>query len=100
MLMAMAIARKWELQLGDVGTAFLHASLSPGMTVVVRPPVNLRRPGYIWRLEKVLYGLRQSPRLFLAEAFPGVPSRGVEPAWQGAMWSNLSCGSTSAPGPC
>ena len=57
LVMLIGIARKLELQLGDIGTAFLHASLSPGMMVFARPPVNLRRPGYIWRLKKALYGL-------------------------------------------
>ena len=92
-MMLIAVARKLELQLGDIGTAFLHASLSQGMMVFVRPPVNLRRPGCIWRLKKALYGLRQSPRLFqefLAEALgqPGWVRCVVEPQ----LWFHLRTG--------
>ena len=61
--------------------------------VFVRPPVNLRRPGCIWRLRKALYGLRQSPRLFqefLAEALgqPGWVRCVVEPQ----LWFHLRTG--------
>ena len=72
LVMLIAFSRCWGLKLGDVGTAFLHALLTAGMDVYMRPPVNLRHHGQVRRLHKALYGLRQSPRLFqefLAEAF-------------------------------
>ena len=71
LVMLIVFSRRLGLKLGDVGTAFLHAPLTAGVNIFVRPPVNLRRHGQVWRLHKALYGLRQSPRLFqefLAEA--------------------------------
>jgi hypothetical protein len=64
LVMFMAQHMSWDLQLGDVGTAFLHAPLPDTPAVYLRPPPGLRRPGYVWRLHKALYGLRQAPRYF------------------------------------
>ena len=52
----------WEVLIGDVKTAFLHATLPEH--VYVLPPPNLRQEGRVWRLGKALYGLRRSPQLW------------------------------------
>ena len=52
----------WDVLIGDVKTAFLHATLPEH--VYVLPPPNLRQEGRVWRLNKALYGLRRSPQLW------------------------------------
>eukprot|EP00439_Symbiodinium_sp_Y106_P016692 s1580_g2.t1 len=64
----MSIARGWTITLADILTAFLHAAMSD--TVFVRPPIEYYpngpdgRPPCLWRLNKAMYGLKQSPRLW------------------------------------
>ncbi|CAE8581665.1 unnamed protein product [Polarella glacialis] len=62
LLLLVAARKQWPVQLGDVSTAFLHASLPE--PVYLRPPATERKPGKVWKLAKALYGLRQSPQLF------------------------------------
>ncbi|CAE8640336.1 unnamed protein product [Polarella glacialis] len=62
LLLLVAARKQWPVQLGDVSTAFLHASLP--QPVYLRPPATERKPGKVWKLAKALYGLRQSPQLF------------------------------------
>ncbi len=63
-LLAMyATEKHYLVKLGDVSTAFLHATLPDDETVLVEPPPSLRRPGRLWQLKKAVYGLRISPRL-------------------------------------
>ena len=65
LLLIMAQRRKWPVALGDVSTAFLHATLpTDGDPVITRPPPDLQKEGSLWRLKRALYGLRSSPRLF------------------------------------
>ena len=64
LMLYIAHIKKLNVALGDMGTAFLHAPLPKDMIVHVQPPMNLRRPGEVWKLFKALYGLRQAPRLF------------------------------------
>ena len=44
----------------DVKSAFLHAKLEE--VIYIKPPKGYERPGYVWRLRKSLYGLKQSGR--------------------------------------
>ena len=64
LLLAIAAHEGWAVRLGDVSTAFLHASLDEGEMVFVRPPPGEEKPGMIWQLKKSLYGLRRSPQRF------------------------------------
>jgi hypothetical protein len=49
---------------GDCKNAFLHPTLPPDETVIVRPPPGcpFSQPGELWLLNKTLYGLRRSPK--------------------------------------
>ena len=63
--------KRWVISKHDVKGAFLNASLG-GKLVVVRPPPlfekwGLVEPGELWTLDKAVYGLRESPRLWSAE---------------------------------
>lgn len=54
---------------GDVTCAFLHADLGPGETVYVDMPLGFNAKSkngkrQVLKLNKTLYGLRQSPRAF------------------------------------
>lgn len=52
------------MALGDVATAFLHAPIDKPTYVEILWPQREEKPGYVWKLKKALYGLRQSPKLF------------------------------------
>ncbi len=59
----MAAAQNLLLHHIDVVQAFLCADLAE--TVYVRPPPGIDAPpGFVWKLRKSLYGLRQAPRVF------------------------------------
>ncbi|CAE8636697.1 unnamed protein product, partial [Polarella glacialis] len=58
-----ALQRGWELLEGDVSTAFLHAPIDGDEEVLIRPPPGMDDDRY-WVLQKALYGLRRSPRLW------------------------------------
>ena len=68
--LAMASSRKWVLTSVDVKTAFLTAPIGGGRqlrTIVVKPArvlveAGLVAPGQLFKVEKALYGLHQSPR--------------------------------------
>ena len=52
----------------DVTAAFLNADLPPGRVVVLRPPTVLYKlglipTGFVWRVHRAVYGLREAPSL-------------------------------------
>ena len=56
----------------DVTAAFLNADLPPGRIVVLRPPTILYKlglipTGFVWRVHRAVYGLRQAPSLWSQE---------------------------------
>jgi hypothetical protein len=63
----MAIAARFDLELlqYDVVNAFVNAELK--QDVYMRMPGGYRKPGLILKLQKALYGLRQSPLLWQKE---------------------------------
>jgi len=61
-VLAVASMQGREAGTADVGTAFLHVPLQ--RQVFAQPPPVLRKPGVVWKLNKALYGLRESPKLF------------------------------------
>ena len=61
--MALSIINKWDIAIGDVSTAFLHAPVSEP-SYVVPPPMYYaedKEPTY-WLLKKALYGLKNAPK--------------------------------------
>ena len=76
-LLALQMSRpNWIARLGDVSTAFLHAPIAKDhdgkqRDVYLWPPKELcPQQDNIWRLKKVMYGLRSSPKAwqdYLAE---------------------------------
>ena len=63
-LAAYASMMKYPLVPGDISTAFLHAKIPDGETILVRPLITDRKPGVVWKLRQALYGLRKAPRWF------------------------------------
>ena len=56
----------------DVTAAFLNADLPPGRVVVLRPPTVLDKlglipTGFVWRVRRAVYGLREAPSLWSQE---------------------------------
>ena len=62
-VMAYALTRDWPLMLGDVSVAFFHAPIG-AKRYYVRPPASECQPSRLWRLDRAMYGLRESPRLW------------------------------------
>ena len=46
----------------DIGNAFVEAYLPPGEEVYMEAIPGFERPGYVIKLVKSLYGLKQSPK--------------------------------------
>ena len=67
-MLAMAAEKGWRIGALDIRSAFLHASLDEedGIIVVEPPKIFVRhgvvKDGVMWKLNKVLYGLRSGPR--------------------------------------
>ena len=75
----MAIAARFDLELlqYDVVNAFVNAELK--QDVYMRMPPGYRRPGRILKLQKALYGLRQSPLLWQKELTATLTNLGFKP---------------------
>jgi len=58
----LALSRSWAIHQFDVKNAFLHGTLT-GTVYCVQPTgfVDSSRPDYVCRLNKSLYGLKQTP---------------------------------------
>ena len=63
LLLIMALARSWEISLADISTASLHAMIEE--VVHVWPPAEYYpEANCLWPLNRAMYGLGQSPRLW------------------------------------
>ena len=62
-MLIMALTRNWCINLADVSTAFLHAPMTED--IFIWPPAEYY-PDFkcLWKLNKAMYGLKQSPRLW------------------------------------
>lgn len=54
--------RRRRLGRWDVSVAFFHAEIKEEL--YVRPPAGMRKPGWIWKLLRAMYGSRQASMLF------------------------------------
>ena len=62
-MLTLALANRWSIWSLDIGTAFLHAKLPQDKRILVWPPKDqLQFHGYLWELEKAMYGLRVAPK--------------------------------------
>ena len=61
--LTIALANRWGVWSLDIGNAFLHAKLPQDKKILVWPPEDqLQFQGYLWQLEKAMYGLRVAPK--------------------------------------
>ena len=56
----------------DITSAFLNADIHEDATVLVTPPpildkMDIVKPNTVWHVKKVIYGLREAPRLWQKE---------------------------------
>ena len=63
----LGMLKGWQIWKMDVKSAFLHAPMPNGMLVVVRPPRDWVKLGFVeahvcWTCRKAVYGLRVAPR--------------------------------------
>ena len=62
-MVTLALANRWGVWSLDIGAAFLHAKLPKDERIPVWPPDDQLQPqGYLWELEKAMYGLRVAPK--------------------------------------
>jgi histone deacetylase 1/2 len=61
LVLSIAVSRGWHLRQLDVKNAFLHGVLEEEV-YMGQPPGYEERPGYICKLDKDLYVLKQAPR--------------------------------------
>jgi hypothetical protein len=63
LLLLFGLDRKFRMRLGDISTAFLHATLREDEKILIKPPEEYY-PGkdVYWRLNRPLYGLKTAPK--------------------------------------
>ena len=61
-LLSVAVKRNYTLRQLDVKSAFLYGDID-GETYLELPE-GYQKPGKVWKLNKAIYGLKQSPRLW------------------------------------
>ena len=63
LLMALAANNEFKLESMDIRAAFIQAK-TLDREVYMNPPEDIRKPGTIWKLRKLLYGLDNVSRKF------------------------------------
>lgn len=67
-LLAIAVNKRWKLWQMDVSNAFLYGDLEH--TIYMEQPlgfIDQERPDYVCKLQKAIYGLKQSPRAWFGK---------------------------------
>jgi hypothetical protein len=61
-IVASAALREWKLHQFDAVTAFSHGDVDS--SIYMKLPEGFEEPGYVSRLRRSLYGLKQVPRIW------------------------------------
>jgi histone deacetylase 1/2 len=66
-ILSIVVSKGWSLRQLDVQNAFLHGVLEEEV-YIKQPPgyEDKTRPGYVCKLDKALYGVKQAPRAWYA----------------------------------
>lgn len=62
MLLAIAIARRWDIQQMDVKNAFLHGTLTGDVYMTLPEGYQIGKEGKVCKLHKAIYGLQHASR--------------------------------------
>ena len=58
--LVMGLAHDVDMAVAEISGAFLHAAVE--QPFYVKPPVDYRKPGIVWKVKKYLYGDKRAPR--------------------------------------
>jgi hypothetical protein len=86
-ILHIAATRGWDIQQVDVKTAFLNATLPADKIQYARQPKHFEeagKEGWVWKLLKSLYGLKQSGRIWNREMHDAMLSWGFR--WLLCEW--------------
>lgn len=81
LVLSLAISKGWDLRQVDISNAFLHGDLSE--TVYMQQPPGFEDascPGYVCKLQKAIYGLKQSPRAWHSRLSDRLQQLGFTPS--------------------
>jgi hypothetical protein len=81
LILSIAVSRGWQLRQVDVQNAFLHGDIQEEV-YMYQPPgyVDKNYPNRVCRLQKSLYGLKQSPRAWYSKLSSKLQSLGFVPS--------------------
>jgi histone deacetylase 1/2 len=81
LILSIAVSRGWQLRQVDVQNAFLHGDIQEEV-YMYQPPgyVDQNFPHRVCRLQKSLYGLKQSPRAWYSKLSSKLQSLGFVPS--------------------
>ena len=76
--MSVAASQGWKIQTTDIKSAFLQGKKIE-REVYLKPPKEIKRDGYLWRLKHCLYGLNDAARHFYQSVADFLRSVGCTP---------------------
>ena len=80
-VLAVAVAKAWELHQMDVHNAFLHGDLHEEVFMKMPPDFSASQPDMVCKLRKSLYGLKQAPRCWFAKLSTTLKSYGFQQSY-------------------